>query len=134
MIYLDANVFVFAALNTERVGDGARTLLRRVQDGKLDACSSVLTFDELVWAVKGNRSVDDAIAAGEAFVDMPRLRPVSADPDLIAQSLALMKEYQLDPRDSIHLASALREKAEVIISTDRHFDRVKQPRRKGITD
>ena len=53
MIYIDASLFVFAALNTENVGDEARSLLRDVQTGKLEANSSALTFDELVWAVRG---------------------------------------------------------------------------------
>ena len=56
MIYIDASVFVFAALNTKNAGDEARSLLRDVQTGKLEATSSALTFDELVWAVKRNRT------------------------------------------------------------------------------
>ena len=39
--------------NTENAGDRARSLLRDVQTGKLEANSSALTFDELVWAVRG---------------------------------------------------------------------------------
>ena len=56
MIYIDASLFVFAALNTENVGDEARSLLRDVQTGKLETISSALTFDELVWAVKRYRT------------------------------------------------------------------------------
>jgi len=132
MIYIDASVFVFATLNTEQVGDEARSLLRDVQTGKLEATSSALTFDELVWAVKKNRTSEDAIASGEAFLNMPRLKLVDVDGNLLARALALMRKYQLDPRDSIHAASAMTVGAEVIISTDKHFDRVKEIRRKGI--
>ena len=132
MIYIDASVFVFAALNTEHVGEEARSLLRDVQTGKLEATSSALTFDELVWAVKRNRTSEDAIASGEAFLNMPRLRLVDVDGTILSRALALMRKYQLDPRDSIHAASALTEGAEVIISTDKHFDRIKEIRREGI--
>lgn len=133
MVYIDASVFVFAALNTERMGDEARSLLRDVQTGKVEATSSALTFDELVWAVKKNRTSEDAIASGEAFLNMPRLKLVDVDGNLLAKALALMRKYQLDPRDSIHAASALIEEAEVIISTDKHFDRIKEIRRKSIS-
>ncbi len=132
MIYLDANVFIFAALNTERMGEEARRLLRKVQEGELVAASSTLSFDELVWAVKRNRTADDAITSGEALLDMPRLKLVNVDPDLLAKALAVMKEYRLDPRDAIHAASALKEDAEAIVSTDKHFDRVKEIERRGI--
>jgi predicted nucleic acid-binding protein len=132
MIYIDANVFVLAALNTERTGNEARALLRRVQEGDLEAASSALSFDELVWVVKRNRTLDDAITSGEAFLDMPGLKLVNLDADLLAKSLALMREYRLDPRDSIHAASALKEEAEAIISTDRHFDRFKEIKRRDI--
>ncbi len=132
MIYIDANVFIFAALNTERMGDAARALLRKVQEGKLEAASSALSFDELVWAVKRSRTADDAITSGHAFLDMPGLKLVNVDSDLLAKSLAVMRGYRLDPRDSIHAASAMKEDAEAIVSTDRHFDRVKEIKRRDI--
>ena len=66
-------------------------------------------FDELVRAVKRNRTSDDAIASGEAFLNMPRLKLVDVDGNILARALALMRKYQLDPRDSIHAASALTE-------------------------
>ena len=133
MIYIDASVFVFAALNTENAGDRARSLLRDVQTGKVEATSSALTFDELVWAVKRNRTSEDAIASGEAFLNMPRLRLVDVDGNILARALVLMRKYRLDPRDSIHAASALTEGAELIISTDKHFDKIREIRRRGIS-
>jgi len=133
VIYIDASVFVFAALNTENAGDEARSLLRDVQTGKLEATSSALTFVELVWAVKRNRTSEDAIASGEAFLNMPRLRLADVDGNILARALALMRKYRLDPRDSIHAASALTEGAELIISTDKHFDKIREIRRRGIS-
>ena len=132
MFYLDANVFVYAALNREDIGDRARSLLREVQQGKLAASSSALTFDELVWAVKRHRSLKDAITAGEAFLNMPSLQLVGVNGDLLSAALELIRRYQLDPRDSIHAASALLENAEIIVSTDEHFDKVKEARRRTI--
>src|SRR2546425_12452569 len=132
MIYIDASVFVFAALNTESVGDEARSLLRDVQTGRLEATSSALTFDELVWAVKRNRTSEDAIASGEAFLNMPRLRLVDVDGNILARALALMRKDRLEPRDSIPAASALTEGAELIISPDKPVDKIRDIRRRGI--
>lgn len=132
MLYLDSNVFIYAALNTEDIGDRARALLRRVEQGEEKASSSALTFDEVVWAVKKYRTLDDAVIAGEAFLNFRGLRLVSVDGDLLALALDLIRRYGLDPRDSIHAASAISGKAEVIVSTDEHFDKVKGLQRKTL--
>jgi len=132
LLYLDANVFIYAALNREDIGDRARSLLREVQQGKLHAISSALTFDELVWAVKKHRSLEDATAAGEAFLNMSCLKLMDVNGDLLSSALELIRKYQLDPRDSIHAASALLENAEMIVSTDEHLDKVKEIRRRPI--
>ncbi|MEM3381638.1 MAG: type II toxin-antitoxin system VapC family toxin [Candidatus Bathyarchaeia archaeon] len=132
MLYLDANVFIYAALNQEGVGDRARLLLKETQEGKLRASTSALTFDELVWAVRKYRNFEDAVSAGQAFLKMPRLKLVDVNGDILSLALELMTRYRLDPRDSIHAASSLLEKAEVIVSTDEHFDRVKEIQRRNI--
>ncbi len=132
MLYLDSNVFVYAALNREATGERARSLLREVQEGKLQATSSALTFDELVWAVKRYRGVGDAVDAGRAFLNMPSLKLVNVDGELLSSALELIIGYRLDPRDSIHAASALHAKAEAIVSTDEHFDKVKKIQRRTI--
>jgi predicted nucleic acid-binding protein len=100
----------------------------------MEAASSALSFDELVWAVKKHRAPEDSMAAGEAFLNMPGLKLVAVNGDLLASTLGVMRKYRLDPRDSIHVASALAEGAETIVSEDKHFDRVKQIRRTGIRE
>jgi len=69
MIYLDSNVFIYAALSTEELGQRARAILAKVQRGEEQVASSALTFDELVWAVKKHRSLEDAIVVGETFLN-----------------------------------------------------------------
>jgi len=132
MLYLDSNVFIYAALNTEEIGKRARVLLRKVQQGEEQASSSTLTFDELVWAVKKHRSIEDAINAGEAFLNFPNMKLTAVDGELLALALKLIKKYKLDPRDSIHAATAILEKANLIVSTDPHFDKIKEMQRKPL--
>jgi predicted nucleic acid-binding protein len=52
MIYVDSNLFIYATLNTEEVGEKARSLLQRIQQGEEKAETSALTFDEVFWAIK----------------------------------------------------------------------------------
>ncbi|MBI4257335.1 MAG: type II toxin-antitoxin system VapC family toxin [Thaumarchaeota archaeon] len=134
MLYLDANVFIYAAINQDAIGDQARSLLRRVQQGKTHAVSSLLTFDELVWAIKRYRSFEDAINAGKAFLLMPGLRLIDVNEDIIALALELMEKHRLDPRDAIHASSAILEDAEAIVSSDEHFDKLKEIPRRDIVE
>ena len=96
------------------------------------AASSTLSFDEIVWALKRYRGLADAAEAGEAFLGMPNLKLVDVDVDLLTIALEMIRGHGFDPRDSIHAASALTEGAEVIVSTDEHFDRLTEIRRRGI--
>ena len=132
MLYLDSNVFVYSALNRGQIGNKARSLIREIQGGKMLAASSALTFDELVWAVKKYRSLDDAIIAGEAFLGLQGLKLVDVTEEILSSALTLMRKYRINPRDSIHGASALRVDAESIVTADKDFDRVEEIQRRPI--
>jgi len=69
--------------------------------------------------LKDKRLVEDVIDS------MTHLKGLLIDPlkpeDLI-QAVELMKEYNIDYEDSIHLAVALRKDAKEIVSNDKDFD------------
>lgn len=132
MLYIDSNIFIYATLNTEDEGNRARTLLRKIQNGTEPAATSALTFDELVWTVKKHRNIEDAISAGEAFLNFPNLTLIPVNGELLSSALNLIKKYNLDPRDAIHAATAITEKAKAMVSTDTHFDRIKELKRKPL--
>ena len=132
MLYLDANVFIFAALNTEEYGAKAVSLLREIQSGKEQAITSALTFDEIFWAIKKNRGIEKAIESGEAFLNFPNLELILADREVISSALQIIREYHLAPRDAIHAATAIAEKANCIVSADADFDKVKRLKRRPL--
>jgi len=132
MIYIDSNVFLYAMLNRERIGNRARALLGEVQQGKKHACSSALTFDEIVWSVLRHRGMKEAVTAGEGFLNFPNLKLIPADGDLAVKALEIIRKHGLGPRDAIHAASAISENVEAIISSDQHLDKIPDLRRKPI--
>ena len=134
MIYIDSNVFIFAALNNEELGNNAKLILEEVENRNMEASTSSLTFDEVVWIVKKNRNFEDAVSIGEAFLNMPGLHLVAVNQDLLALSISIMKRYKTDPRDSIHAATAITQKANIIISEDTDFNKIKELKRKGIME
>jgi len=132
MLYIDTNIFVYAALNTEDYGDRAAALLQKIAQRKEQAITSVLTFDEIFWAVKKNREIEKALEAGQMLLNFPNLEIVPATREIASLALQLIKEYSLPPRDAMHAATAIAEKADYMVSTDAHFDRVKQLKRKNL--
>src|SRR4030066_2250570 len=129
MLYLDTKIFVYATLNTEDYGDKAESLLLRIARGEEQAITSVLTFDETFWAVKRDRGIEKALEASQALLNFPNLEIVPATREIASSALKLIKEYGLRPRDAMHAATAMAEKVDCIISTDPHFDRVKELKR-----
>ena len=130
VLYLDANVFIFAALNTEEEGNKAVALLKKIQQGEAQAITSALTFDEVFWEVKRNRGMEKALETADAMLNFPNLEIISADREVVSSALQIIREYHLAPRDAIHVATAIAEKADTLVSTDAHFDKIKELRRK----
>jgi predicted nucleic acid-binding protein len=132
VLYLDANVFIFAALNNEELGGKAVALLKKIQRGDEQAITSALTFDEVFWEVKKNRGIEKALEIAEATLNFPNLEIIPANKEIASAALQLIREYKLAPRDAIHAATALMEKANCIVSTDVDFDNVKELKRKKL--
>jgi predicted nucleic acid-binding protein len=135
LIYLDANVFVYSALDKKAIGNNARAIVRDIQLGKLAAGTSALTFDELVWAVRKQRGEQAGALAGEVFLNTPHLVILDVRHEVLLASLALIKIYHFQPRDAVHAATALGSSAEYIVSEDRDYDVLATKiRRKQILD
>ncbi len=132
MLYLDSGVFIYAALSREAVGNRARALLQKVSEGREDAASCSLSFDELVWVVKKHRTREDAMAAGKSFLALSNLRILAVDQDSLFSALSLMRRYSLDSRDAIHASAAILSGCSSVVSADTHFDRVNGITRKPI--
>jgi len=132
LLYLDAGVFIYAALNRQSIGTRARSLIQRVAEGREEAASCALSVDEVVWVVGKNRSREDALAAGRAFLTVPNLKILPVNQDALLSALTLMRRYELDPRDAIHASTALLNRCTAIVSADAHFDVVVEIPRKMI--
>jgi predicted nucleic acid-binding protein len=125
MLYLDANVFIYASINTQEIGEKARTLLQKIQQGEEQAATSVLTFDEVFRSIK-KRKPELAIETSYALLNFPNLEIIPADRKLALSALKIINEYNLAPRDALHAATALASKANVVVSMDSHFDKIKE--------
>ena len=124
MIYLDSNLFIYAALSEGRKGRWSRDLVRRVAEGRDEAVTSALTVDEVVYQVRKSRGLEPSVEAGEALLQMAHLTVAPADTETLWKSLDLGRRLGLYPRDAIHAATALIRGISDVISEDADFDEV----------
>jgi uncharacterized protein len=132
VLYLDANIFIFAALNTGVEGEQASELLTRIQQGQEEAVTSALTFDEVFWEVKKNRGIEKAIDTAGAMLNFPNLQIAAADKEVDYLALQLIKKYNLAPRDAIHASTAITFKVNCIVTTDPDFFKIKELKTRGL--
>jgi len=126
LVYLDANIFVFAALAKDALGDASRRILANLRG--LDAKTCCLTIDELAWVVL--RRVDNATAvkACKAVLALRDLDIVSVEYGDAWNMVESMEKIGLRPRDAVHLAVMKRLGEKTIITEDTHFEAAKVKR------
>lgn len=121
MIYLDANVFIYAATDEGAQGKAAaKALTKALRDG---ACTASLTADEVLWAINKKLGRDLAAEKLRQLLALD-LDVVAVEKRDIEASIALFQSG-LDPRDAIHAAVALRKSCSSIVSSDPAFGKVK---------
>lgn len=132
MRYIDSNLFIYAVLNDDDKGEKAREYIKKIRKGNDAVFTSVLTFDEVFWIVKREKNEENALKAGRAMLEMKNLQFVEVDTSLLWDSYKLIEKHGIDPRDSIHLACALKKDADKIISEDDDFDSIDKIEREWI--
>jgi len=129
MSYLDSNVFIYPILYAAEVEPKAKKaiqILQAVERGERSACTSTLTWDEVVWVVSKTLGRGDGISQGHRLLGFPNLEFINVDESILSQAQDLMAKYSLSPRDSLHAASALDKKIRSFVSDDKDFDQVKE--------
>jgi predicted nucleic acid-binding protein len=85
--YFDSNIIIYAILDDTEKGEWARNVLEKVQNEKLPACTSFLTFDEVFYKVKKVLGNDEALKNIEAFLTMPNMRFIEVNDSVIWRAL-----------------------------------------------
>jgi len=123
--YIDSNVFLYAILSEDKIGDKAREIISKIKNGDYKAYTSVLTIDELLWNAKKEISREKSADIAKDFLSLINLECLDANKEIILTSIEIYKNEKLDPRDAIHLASMRAKNIKKIISSDSDFDKIK---------
>lgn len=122
MNYVDANILIYAFLDTSEKGESSRALLE-----KQELVTNTLTLDEVVFEIR-KKSLEQALAALFAIENAPNLVLVPFVSDDVPLFSKYLKEG-LAPRDAIHALTAEKTDCKIIYSEDKDFDRIKIQRK-----
>ena len=127
--YVDINVFVYWLGNHPSFGETAHGWIKRIEEAPRGRyMTSSLTLYEtpvIIASLTGGILRDSSLVEG-VINPITSLKGLVIDPlkpEDLTQAVALMKEYDLDYEDSLHLTAALRRSIKEIISDDRDFDK-----------
>lgn len=130
MIYLDTNIFLYPHTGDDFVSGACIKILERAMTEKIQAGTSVITWDEFQYALKKKfQDKEKAIELSKDFLNMPNIVFFETNMKIIKKAQNLTELYNLQPRDAIHAATAILNNCKEIISDDPDFDKVKELKR-----
>ncbi len=126
--YVDVNVFVYWLGNHPILGPTAQKWIKKIEESQRgDYVTSTLTLYEMMVILAGltGKNLKDKPFVNQVLKAVTSLKPLRIEPLKIEdcrKAADLMDECQLDYEDSLHLAAAIRVKAEEMVSNDKDFD------------
>jgi len=131
-VYLDSNIFIYAAINSEKMGDNARQILQFMEEGRFSGATSFTAFEELLFVIFKERGKETAVEAGKAFLLLNNLELINFSKESMLCALDGISNYKLRPRDAMHLAAIKSKSIPYILSEDSDFDSIQGIKRYGL--
>jgi uncharacterized protein len=128
-VFIDSNIPMYVAGRDHPNREPSRRLLRRVREGKVDACTSTEVLQEILYRYTSLRRLDLAREVYDLFVDVcPIVLGITlADTDR-ARDL-VCGAIGPSTRDAVHAAVMLNNDVEWIATFDAGFDEIPGIRR-----
>jgi uncharacterized protein len=125
VILLDTTVLVYAVGDDHELREPARSLVRAVEEGAVQATTTVEAVQEFVRVRARRHDRADAAGLGRAYATLlsPLLQPGEVD---LEKGLRLFeREERLGPFDAVLAATAISAKADGLVSADTAFDGIR---------
>jgi hypothetical protein len=130
-VFLDTNIFLYAAGPSHPLREACAKVLRRVADGSLDATINSEVVQETLYVLTRRGRREDALKLAEHLTSLfPDLLAVTRD-DVVGACELLRRYPRLSVRDAIHVGTMLRNGLHTVVSVDSDFDQIFEIRRVG---
>ena len=124
MIFIDTNIFLYAAGRDHPLRAPCQTFLQQVIAGELAAVTSSEVVQELLYVLTRRGLKTEAVTLANQVLQLfPGLLPVTRE-DLDATCEILQATPAVSVRDAVHLGTMRNHGLERIISADHHFDSI----------
>ena len=127
-MYVDSNVFIFAATDSGKKGKNCRKIIDMISEKKMICAASYLVIDEVIWVLRKHVGKKDSIKIVKTLLSLP-IKWIELDKSITLSMIEILEKTKLDPRDAIHLASMKKLGLSSIISEDSDFDKIKEIQR-----
>ncbi|HKH46717.1 MAG TPA: type II toxin-antitoxin system VapC family toxin [Thermoanaerobaculia bacterium] len=128
-VFLDANVFFYAAGAEHPLREPAQQVIQKVAAGELVATTSTEILQEILFVMQRRGQADLGLQLVRNTVSLfPDLLSVTRNDMLIACDL-LERYPRIRTRDAVHAATMLNNGLDSIVSADGHFDEIEGIRR-----
>ncbi|MCA1917078.1 type II toxin-antitoxin system VapC family toxin [Methanospirillum hungatei] len=134
MKYIDSNFFIYATASDTPEGHWCRKILGHIMEGEFIACTSTLTWDEIVYVLMKKINREIALECSEYFLSLPNVHYIDVSPEILKSAHFIMTQYAIKPRDAIHAAWMSHQGIDTMITEDTHFDRIPSVKRVWIND
>ena len=128
-IFLDSNVFLYAAGREHPLRTPCRAALRRIAAGSIPAAISSEVIQELLHVVSRRNPRSEAVRlARQALELVPEVLPVRRQEVELACAL-IHESDSVNIRDAVHVATMRLHGLTEILTADRHFASIEGVRR-----
>jgi predicted nucleic acid-binding protein len=124
MIFIDTNVFLYAAGKDHPLRAPCQAFLRHVIAGRIAAVTSSEVVQEILYVLTRRGLKIEALALANQILHLfPGLLSVTRE-DMEAACCILQKMPSVSVRDAVHIGVMRNRGLDRIISADRHFDNI----------
>ncbi|MGH9402339.1 MAG: type II toxin-antitoxin system VapC family toxin [Terriglobia bacterium] len=128
-VFLDTNIFLYAAGGPHPQKSACVKILQRVADGSFDATSNTEVVQEILFVLTRRGRASDAVKLARGVAALfPNLLPVTRD-DMLRACDLIARQERLSVRDAVHAATMLNNGVSIVVSVDSDFDHIPGLRR-----
>jgi len=116
MLYIDTNILIYLFELHDPYSKKVATILEEFTKGGKQLVTSTITVTEFL--------VGTTLSNLETLHKVPKLNIISVDENLAEQAAILQRKTVIKIGDSIHLATAIQQKAEAFFTNDKKLTKI----------